>query len=236
MAIDCTLHDWAAAQGVHILRLYRWDPFCLSFGRHEPVLRRYGRDRIESLGLDCVRRPTGGRMVWHARELTYAVAAPNSFGSLPVAYERVHRMLLSAVSTLGADAHLAPAPRRTPSPNDGACFASPVGGEILVGERKVLGSAQLRDRGALLQHGSLLLEDDQAPVHALAGESPERAPEAPLSAILDRQVTFDDAADAIMQAAAAWTTTWTEAPVEKILSQATGRGGQFRSEAWTWER
>jgi len=236
MAIDCTLHDWAVREGVCVLRLYRWDPFCLSFGRHEPVLRRYGRDRIEALGLDCVRRPTGGRMVWHARELTYALAAPDSFGSLPVAYERVHRMLLSAVSALGADARLAPAIGRTPTPSEGACFAVPVGGEIVVGQRKVLGSAQLRSRGAILQHGSLLLEDDQAPVHALAGAPPDRAPEAPLSSILDRRVTFDEAADAVMRAAETWTPTWIEAPVEEILSQAQVHGQKFRSEAWTWER
>src|SRR5690606_19846924 len=73
MAADRALLDLAVREGVVVLRLYRWDPFCLSFGAHEPAARRYDRDRIAALGLDTVRRPTGGRAVWHARELTYAV-------------------------------------------------------------------------------------------------------------------------------------------------------------------
>ncbi|MFN2326957.1 MAG: biotin/lipoate A/B protein ligase family protein, partial [Gemmatimonadales bacterium] len=78
MAIDRALLDLAAGEGAVVMRLYRWHPHCLSFGRHEPALRRYDRERIAALGLDTVRRPTGGRAVWHARELTYAVAAPEA--------------------------------------------------------------------------------------------------------------------------------------------------------------
>ena len=85
MAIDHALLDRGAG-GERWLRLYRWSPGCLSFGRHEPALRRYDRGRIESLSLDTVRRPTGGRAVWHAEELTYAVAAPSeALGALRVA-------------------------------------------------------------------------------------------------------------------------------------------------------
>src|ERR1051326_6528967 len=60
MAIDAALLDLAAGEGAAFLRLYRWEPHCLSFGRHEPALRRYDVERIRSLELDCVRRPTGG--------------------------------------------------------------------------------------------------------------------------------------------------------------------------------
>lgn len=108
MARDQALLDLADSTGAAWLRLYRWAPFCLSFGRHEPARRRYDRARIESLGLDCVRRPTGGRAVWHARELTYSVAAPIAiFGSLAVAYERIHATLARALVPLGFDAGLA---------------------------------------------------------------------------------------------------------------------------------
>ena len=96
MALDAAMLDRAEATGRTLARLYRWAPPCLSFGRHEPAGRRYDRARIEDLRLDCVRRPTGGRAVWHARELTYAVAAPTSFGSLPQAYRRIHGALLGA--------------------------------------------------------------------------------------------------------------------------------------------
>src|SRR4029434_4665896 len=66
-AIAQTLLDLASQAGFAVLRLYRWEPFCLSFGRHEPALRRYGRASIEARGIDTVRRPTGGRAVWHAQ-------------------------------------------------------------------------------------------------------------------------------------------------------------------------
>ncbi|MFN2315176.1 MAG: biotin/lipoate A/B protein ligase family protein, partial [Gemmatimonadales bacterium] len=129
MAIDRALLDLAAGEGAVVMRLYRWHPHCLSFGRHEPALRRYDRERIAALGLDTVRRPTGGRAVWHARELTYAVAAPEAtLGGLRDAYQQIHQWLAAAIHRLGAPAALAAPPEHTPGPADGACFAAPVGG------------------------------------------------------------------------------------------------------------
>ena len=102
MARDQALLDLAERSGGAFLRLYRWEPFCLSFGRHEPALRRYDRNRIRDLGLSCVRRPTGGRAVWHARELTYAVAAPlDAFGGLREAYHAIHQTIARALSSFG---------------------------------------------------------------------------------------------------------------------------------------
>ncbi|HSE66942.1 MAG TPA: hypothetical protein VLB12_08145, partial [Gemmatimonadales bacterium] len=87
MARDQAMLDHAEAEGELILRLYQWDPPCLSFGRNESVLKRYHRDQIELLNLDVVRRPTGGRAVWHEHEVTYAVAGQVAqFGSLSAAY------------------------------------------------------------------------------------------------------------------------------------------------------
>jgi len=236
MAIDQTLLELSAGQGLAFLRLYRWEPFCLSFGRHEPAIRRYGRDRVEALGIDVVRRPTGGRAVWHARELTYAVTMPDRFGSLPEAYRTIHEMLRDALATLGADAVLADAPGRLPGPADGACFAAPVGGEVIVTGRKVVGSAQVRHAGALLQHGALLLEDDQSLVHGLAGTAFDLPPEAPLSRLLGRTVSFDEAADAIVRAASGWADQWAEPDAGALVQLAGRHEPRFRSPQWTWER
>ena len=236
MAIDQTLLEQSARQGLAFLRLYRWEPYCLSFGRHEPASRRYGRDRILALGVDTVRRPTGGRAVWHARELTYAVAAPDSFGSLPEAYQRIHRMLRDAVRRLGGEAELAPPPGRVPGPADGACFAAPVGGEIMVRGQKVVGSAQVRQDGAILQHGAMLLEDDQALVHALAGTALEAAPEAPLSTLLGRPVPFAEAASAVIEAAAPWSSDWQETDADALVRLAARHEARYRDDSWTWER
>jgi lipoate-protein ligase A len=237
MAIDQALLDLASQERFAVLRLYRWNPFCLSFGRHEPALRRYGREPIEARGIDVVRRPTGGRAVWHARELTYAVAAPAVWGTLRDTYRTIHSLLANAIQALGVPAVLAPDPDRAPRPGDGPCFAAAVGGEVTLDGRKLVGSAQLRGENAFLQHGSLLLEDDQKLVHELAGEIDPVASELPLSAAVGHRVTFEEAAQAISQAAAEWTGPWLPlTDATGVVARANRHAGRFRSSEWTWER
>lgn len=235
MAIDLALLERARA-GERWLRLYGWEPHCLSFGRHEPAARRYDAARVEALGLEVVRRPTGGRAVWHARELTYAVAAPSGcLGALREAYREIHLVLRDAIRELGASAELASA-RRAAAVHAGACFASPAGGEVMVGGRKVVGSAQLRDGTALLQHGSLLLEDDQATVTAVTVGAAPPDGSAPLVRLLGRAVRREAAAGAVAAAAAR---RWgppaerVEAPAG-VLARAARHEPRFRSPAWTW--
>ena len=236
MAIDHALLERARA-GESWLRLYAWSPACLSFGRHEPAARRYDRTRIEGLGLDVVRRPTGGRAVWHAGELTYAVAAPAAaLGTMREAYGAIHRVIRNAVRTLGVPAELAP-PRAAIRPDAGACFAAPVGGEVTVGDHKVVGSAQLRQDGALLQHGSILLADDQAMVARLTRGDPPADRSAPLARLLGRPIGWQEAAEAVTRAAAEqWgppggcLDDW-----GSVLQQARGHAARFRSSAWTWD-
>lgn len=236
MAIDQALLA-RAGRGERWLRLYRWGPHCLSFGRHERALRRYDRGRIEAAGLDLVRRPTGGRAVWHARELTYAVALPAAdAGGLRAAYLEIHRMLLDALARLDVCAELAPAGAGV-GLDAGACFARAVGGEILVAGRKVVGSAQLREGGALLQHGSILLEDDQSVLGRVTAGAPPPDGSGPLSRVLGRTVPPGDLAGAIGAAAGArWGGSWREA-VEPaaVLAEAGAHLPRFRSAAWTWQ-
>jgi lipoate-protein ligase A len=239
MAVDHALLDLADGEGAAFFRLYQWQPHCLSFGRHEPALHRYDVLRIRSLGLDCVRRPTGGRAVWHARELTYAVAAPlAAFGGLANAYTAIHAMFVTALQSLGVVATLAPRPAKITGVDSGPCFAAPVGGEVLLGGRKVLGSAQLCRRSAFLQHGSLLLEDDQALVRTLA-TLPATAPaEATVSGTLGRPVTFAEAAQSVGEVADALLPdpAWLLALPPEVESAAARHADHYRSAAWTWER
>ncbi len=235
MAIDRALLERAKA-GESWLRLYAWSPACLSFGRHEPAARRYDRERVEALGLDAVRRPTGGRAVWHAGELTYAVAAPVAvFGALREAYDEIHRTIRDALRRLGAPAELA-ASRTSIRPDAGACFAAPARGEIVVGAHKVAGSAQLREDGALLQHGSILLTDDQAMVASLTREHAPADRAMPLARVLGRPVGWDEGADAMTRAAFE---RW-GAPVThgddggSVVERARLLAAPFRSAAWTW--
>jgi lipoate-protein ligase A len=235
MAIDQAMLD-RAGRGQRWLRLYRWAPHCLSFGRHEPALRRYDRARIGELGLDVVRRPTGGRAVWHAEELTYALAAPSdAFGGLRQAYVEIHRLLLAALRLLGVRAELAP-PRRAAGLEAGSCFASPAGGEIVIGGRKVVGSAQLREGAGLLQHGSILLAGRQSTVRDLTRGGAPTDLSAPLAETLGRPLNPVEVADAVSAAAAdRWGGRWTAATASpELLDEAAGHERRFRSAEWTW--
>jgi len=185
MARDAALLTAADRTGAAFLRLYCWDPPCLSLGRNDPaIVRPRG-------GVATVRRPTGGRAVWHEHEVTYAVAAPIAiFGRLKDAYCAIHERLAAALRALGADVSLAeprPIGRLAERPVD--CFATTAGGEILVRGRKLVGSAQVRRGDAFLQHGSILLD----------GRETENA--TTLRHTLGRVVTFEEIAEAIV---AAW--------------------------------
>ena len=188
MAIDEALLDEALHVGRASLRLYRWDPPTLSIGRNQPL------DEIEPRDVPIVRRPTGGQAVWHEHEVTYAVAAPIAvFGSLRKAYCDIHTRLAAALRSLGVDAVLAPTRRPAgPSARPASCFATPVGGEILVHSRKLVGSAQVRRRDAFLQHGSILLAGSQAIVSPVSGEIT-------LAEVLGRAVSFEEVAAGIVE-------------------------------------
>ncbi|MFQ5888976.1 MAG: biotin/lipoate A/B protein ligase family protein [Gemmatimonadota bacterium] len=163
MAIDEALLA-SGRRGRFTVRFYGWAPGCLSLGRNEPARGRYDVGRAERLGIDIVRRPTGGRAVYHDRELTYSVTAPSdAWGGLRESYRRINRALAAGLRELGVPAAVAPGRAssglRQPSPR--ACFRHPMPGEVVAGGRKLVGSAQWREGGALLQHGSILLHDDQ---------------------------------------------------------------------------
>jgi lipoate-protein ligase A len=237
MALDQALLDRAERTGEGFVRLYAWSPWCLSFGRHEPALRRYDRERILALGIDTVRRPTGGRAVWHARELTYAVAAPVCwFGGLSAAYRVVHEMLARALGRLGVSATLAP-PSRPGAIGAGACFASHAGGEILVAGRKLVGSAQLRQGPAFLQHGSVLLEDDQRLLAELTSGGAPQGQEVTLREALSRTVTLSEVTRAVSDELPSWGGRWDEGigPVE-AQGLAAPHLTRFRDPDWTWRR
>jgi len=186
MATDEALLDRVFRSRAAFLRLYRWDPPTLSIGRNQSMA-------AFERGLPIVRRPTGGKAVWHEHEVTYAVAAPIAlFGSLRDAYCEIHTRLRAALLSLGVEASLA-SYRPTVRPSDGptSCFAAPAGGEILVQGRKLVGSAQMRRGDAFLQHGSILLAGSQHTAGARTGETT-------LAAALGRAVTFEETARAIV--------------------------------------
>jgi lipoyl(octanoyl) transferase len=239
MSLDLALLDRSQRYGEQWLRLYRWQPFCLSFGRHEPAARRYDQQRIHQLGLDTVRRPTGGRAVWHATELTYAVTGPvDAFDSARSAYVQIHQVMLAALGALGVEGTLAPVSRSS-GVGAGPCFSRPAGGEVLVQGRKAVGSAQLSRGSGLLQHGSILLEDAQYLVESLqcGPQAPARQAPSPRYP-LGRSVDVAAVTAAVVQSAKArWTGSWNQwDEPQEVLHAAAGYFPHFQSAAWTWTR
>ncbi len=236
MALDQALLDEAERTGEGFLRCYQWEPACLSFGRNEPALRRYDRERIAELGLDTVRRPTGGRAVWHAAECTYAVAAPvELFGSLAEGYAIIHGSIVSALRRFGAQATLADHGTTTGLAS-GACFAAAAGGEVLVEGKKLAGSAQLQQGRAFLQHGSILLGGSQRIVAEVTRGPAPPGGEGALEGLLGREVSFAEVAEALHDAARAWPGEWHQTVAGQEEELAGRHASHFQDPGWTWRR
>src|SRR5271170_4312967 len=145
MSLDAGLMERARETGEAVLRVYGWSRPTLSFGRHESVRGRFIPERLEQEEVDAVRRPTGGRVLLHDREVTYSVTAPaREDERLKESYRRINGILMDALARLGVRVAEAPAaqPRR---PGGAACFAEPSAGELVVNGRKLVGSAQVRE-------------------------------------------------------------------------------------------
>ena len=162
MAMDHAL-ALGLGPGEGVLRLYAWEGPTVSFGRNEPTRGRYREGLARQEGVRFVRRPTGGRSVPHHRELTYAAVFPlRALGGLRAAYRLLNQGLVAGIRNLGGAVELAQAMGRNLHPGAGPCFRQPAEGEVTALGRKLVGSAQVRMGGTVLQHGSIILEGDQA--------------------------------------------------------------------------
>lgn len=168
MAMDeAILESVAEGLAPPTLRLYRWNPPAVSLGYFQDYERAVNEPACRQAGVEVVRRPTGGRAVFHHREVTYSVCLPAGHpltgGGVLEAYRRISQALQEGLRLLGVETELATAPRRAPGWSAGACFDAPSRYELEWHGRKLVGSAQLRRAsGATLQHGSILLELDAA--------------------------------------------------------------------------
>jgi len=141
-----------------ILRLYQWEPAAVTIGYNQKF-EDFDQDAIAAAGYDLVRRPTGGRAILHADELTYAVigSSPSPlFGdSLHSTYLKINEALLAFLHRLDIAADISAGESRE-NARGLVCFRSAGKHEIKVGGRKIIGSAQRRTGGVFLQHGSIL--------------------------------------------------------------------------------
>jgi lipoate-protein ligase A len=145
------------------LRFYQWQPACVSLGRHQP-LADIDLAHCAALGYGIVRRPTGGRAILHTDELTYSVAGPQDnpvlTGAVLDSYLRLSQGLLAGLARLGLIVAKAPPTSRSGADAGPVCFEVPSAYEIVAGGKKLVGSAQSRRQGWVLQHGTLPLAGD----------------------------------------------------------------------------
>ncbi|MBU9712225.1 lipoate--protein ligase family protein [Evansella tamaricis] len=167
MALDEKLMDWHREKKIPpVVRFYGWDPATLSVGYFQKVEKEIDLSAVEKHGLGFVRRPTGGRGVLHDDELTYSVIVeeghPKMPGTVTEAYRVISEGLLEGFRLLGLQAEFS-IPRteeekdRLKRPRSAVCFDAPSWYELVVEGRKIAGSAQTRQKGIILQHGSIIL-------------------------------------------------------------------------------
>lgn len=187
------------------LRLYAWEPACLSLGYAQPVADA-DRDALAAHGWDLVRRPTGGRAILHTDELTYSVCGPQTeprlAGSVLESYQALSQALLNALTRLHipAQAHAKPGVAAGSDPKGPVCFEVPSNYEITVEGKKLIGSAQSRRKGGVLQHGSLPLYGDLTRITRALCFTDEPARQNAARRLLERAAT----AEAVLGEALPW--------------------------------
>ena len=211
MAVDeAILNAVGSGKQLPTLRLYTWEPACLSLGVSQPVNDADGA-AIAAQRWDIVRRPTGGRAILHTDELTYSLTVPadHELAKLDIisSYRKISTALMIALDMLGANPQ---SERRTEpaakKPN-AVCFETPSHYEITSGGHKLVGSAQMRRKAGLLQHGTLPLFGDVARIcDALhynnederdAAKITVRQRATTLAEVLGHTVPWDEAAAAV---------------------------------------
>ncbi len=233
------------------LRLYAWEPPCLSLGRGQPGAEVEGAACTRD-GVHVVRRPTGGRAILHTDELTYSVVAPPDeprlSGDIPTSYRRLSRALLAALQHLGfAAASRIPSYELRVTSHESRvtnpiCFEVPSDYELTTADgRKLVGSAQMRSEGAVLQHGTLPLAGDIARICRYLADPPDpdrvRARAATLESALGRLVGWEEAARAMVvgfSTALNLTLTRGELTPEERARSAALYADKYASATWTW--
>ncbi|HEV3345298.1 MAG TPA: biotin/lipoate A/B protein ligase family protein [Pirellulales bacterium] len=158
MAIDEVLLERAVLEDRAHLRIYAWAGPTVSIGYFQGIDERAAHPA--SRGCPLVRRPSGGGAIVHDQEVTYALAVPGAWRASQQRdlYHRVHRGLVESLVGLGAAATLCPPrPAGEAKTDPFLCFQRKMEGDVAIGDCKVIGSAQRRGRGAVVQHGSILL-------------------------------------------------------------------------------
>lgn len=216
MALDEALLNWHSNGEIRpTIRFYNWSPPTLSIGYFQKVEKEINLEAVKNYGLGFVRRPTGGRGVLHDQEVTYSVIVSEGHPSMPrsvtEAYRVISEGILQGFKKLGLEAYFA-VPRTDEekealkNPRSAVCFDAPSWYELVVEGRKIAGSAQTRQKGVILQHGSIILDIDEKKLFDLFKYPNERVRErlernfknkaVAINTLVEQAISIDEAKDA----------------------------------------
>ena len=245
MAIDEAILRAVAARVVQpTLRLYAWEPPCLSLGRAQ-LAADADTQALRAAGFGLVRRPTGGKAILHVDELTYSVVAPEDeprvAGGIVESYRRLSGGLIRGLEHLGVTGLVA-GRRMSGSRSQGPiCFEVPSDYEVTAGGRKLAGSAQMRSQSTVLQHGTVPLYGDITRICGVLAARPDptrvRARATSVQEALGRPVTWDEAVDAMIASFAEALNLQFESGT--VIGQEQGWARElheekYATEAWTY--
>ncbi|MGZ0053059.1 lipoate--protein ligase family protein [Brevibacillus gelatini] len=183
------------------VRFYTWDPATLSIGYFQKAMKEINLEEVKRQGLGFVRRATGGRAVLHDQELTYSVIVSEEHPRMPSgvteAYKIISLGLLHGFQNLGLEAEMVSLAseeekEKYSSPGSSACFDSPSWYELVVEGKKVAGSAQTRQKGVILQHGSILLDMDVELLFSLLHFPSDRVKQRMMDSFRQKAVTINE--------------------------------------------
>ncbi|WP_053367113.1 lipoate--protein ligase family protein [Bacillus sp. FJAT-27245] len=201
MALDELLMEWhSEGKMPPVIRFYGWNPATLSIGYFQKAEKEINMEAVRGHGLGFVRRPTGGRGVLHENELTYSVIVSEDHPKMPPSVTEAYRVIsegiLHGFRNLGLDAYFS-IPKTEEekdslkNPRSSNCFDAPSWYELVVEGRKVAGSAQTRQKGVILQHGSILLDLDEEKLFSLFHYPSERVKERMMASFKNKAVTIN---------------------------------------------
>ena len=171
MAADAALLESIRdGKSAPVLRFYRWTPACVTLGKFQPAEGNVRLDNCARLGIDVAKRPTGGRAILHDHEVTFSILVaeddlPDAGSNIMDSYRVLGKALVDGLQRLGLPAELVDRHAKARSADPGAmmaagnpaCFAAKARCDLMVNDRKIIGCAQLRKNGVILQQNSLPL-------------------------------------------------------------------------------
>ena len=167
MAIDESIMKcYSDGERKPTLRIYGWNPPAVSIGYFQTIENAVNIQACKDFGIDIVRRLTGGRAVLHEHEITYSIIIEENYPKIPKSivesYKFLCKGILRGLKLAGADVSLESGKKNIREVSSQACFDSPSTYEIVCEGKKLVGSAQVRKNGIILQHGSILVDIDVA--------------------------------------------------------------------------